>query len=147
MKKILIKKQIYYIVIVLLFSIAAESKAQVENNFCIASEETYYSKIKIEMYFADKLKEKQRIISNTNNIPFSEVSIVNNNLDCIRLHNYLSTNSKYIEKNLNGELMIFYYQSNNFYYIFWLKKILGPGSEELFFVVKKDFSETFEFYF
>lgn len=145
MKTATIKIKIVLPVIFLLFQITVNKTVAQTLNTCPISNE--FSEYGIKLYFYDTSKEDKRIASGTNNIPLSEVRPVEIEIECNTLHNFLLNNLKYQRMVREKGQRKFFYQTNDFYYVFWINDPIGTGPKKIFFVVKKDFSETFEFYF
>ena len=121
-------------------------KAQDENNVCTPNHERALFSVKYFLTASDLNKE--RISSGNTNIPIEEIKHVNNEQVCVKLNNLINSNAKYKEIATSTPKTKFFYQTNNFYYIFWsyADSLPRTGPKRIFIVVNNQFNVVGEFY-
>ncbi|MEP1890116.1 MAG: hypothetical protein ABJJ14_00505 [Cyclobacteriaceae bacterium] len=95
----------------------------------------------------------ERVLVGASNVSISEIAPVSEEAACVRLSSIISNNAKYqtVDQSISNDETKYYYQTNDFYYIFWAWKPENDnrirfGPKRLFIVVSGDFENVWEFY-
>jgi hypothetical protein len=96
----------------------------------------------------------ERIETGATTETVSQIRSVSDESICSRLNQIVFSNPKYksVQDNLPTEEIMYFYRTNNLYYIFWAKKPeydgkISFGPKSLFIVVSNNFTNIWEFYF
>jgi hypothetical protein len=150
MKKIL-KSVILILVLIHASQIAKTQDLQIDcSNFQVSDRAFRAVKLFITSSYYEDEREQVGII----NEALEQIEVANDEEECLKLINLIANSPKYNKINqqtIGTNSTIYYYKTHNFYYIFWDKKpafdsIPYTGPKTLFLVVKKDFSQIWEFY-
>ena len=116
--------------------------------------ESSSAEFRVELFLTLANRENIRQESGTTNETVDQIAVVEDEQVCSSLKNLISNNQKYnqINQSMAGtDNQIYFYNTNNFYYVFWNKKpefdgIPRTGPKTLFLVIKKDLSQVWEYY-
>lgn len=107
---------------------------------CTQSHDKAYRHVKF--YLTSPDLQNERINFGTNNIPVEQIRHVDDEAVCIKLNAILKSNVSFKEIDEEPDLKKkFYYQTDNFYYIFWdyTDDKIRFGPKTIFIVVNKAF--------
>jgi len=109
------------------------------------------AKTTVEFFLKMSHLENERIQSGTNGVSVSEIKPVTDFSKCARLEQIIELTPKYasIDAEAKGKGRVrFYYQTNNFYYIFWgyNDNIIRTGFRKIFIILNSQFTVVGEFY-
>ena len=137
MRKILIT------IIVILLAVNNTYAQEMPNSDCTPTHED--AEFSMNYYLLDPYNEPARIKAGTNNISAEEISHVDNPDDCLKITNIINSNAKLKHINQNSTKTKFYYQTNDFYYVFWeeIHKTIIGGPKFIFIVINKSSEEIF----
>lgn len=108
---------------------------------------------RIVEFFLIQASDSIRQESGATNESTDNISAVNNDNDCNTLSGFILNTPKYNEINQSldeAEKTIYYYQTTNFYYVFWAYKpeFYRPsmGPRKIFIVINKETNQHWEYY-
>lgn len=122
---------------VIIFALNLSNGQDIDN--CTPSHDRALFMVKYYLTASDL--NEDRIKTGTNNIPIEQVKHVDNEVICKKLDAIVTSNAKFNEINKTTKRTKFFYQTNDFYYIFWdyIDGKLRTGSKRVFIVVNKSF--------
>lgn len=99
----------------------------------------------LKIYLTWDYLEDKRVNVGTNNISVSEVRHVDNPIVCKKITKLINSNIKLKQIAENSEKAKFYYQTNEFYYVFWeeINKNIIMGPKKIFVVINKSTEQIF----
>lgn len=107
----------------------------------------------VKFFLSASIYEDERTESGTNGIAEDQIRPVSNEAICSSLNGIIKGNYKYkeIDNNTSDEKMIYFYRTDEFYFIFWSRKpqydnVPNTGPKTLFLVISADFQSIWEFY-
>lgn len=133
MKKIII-------LFAIIFAFNLSYGQDIDLTFCTRSHDIALMHMKF--YLTAIHLKNDRIKSGTNNIPIEQIRHVDNEETCKKLNAIVVSSAKFNEINKTTKRTKFFYQTNDFYYIFWdyIDGNLRTGSKRIFIVVNKSFA-------
>ena len=119
------------------------------------TEKTQFS---MEFFLYSPYFEDERSQSGTSGILINEIGSIDSQTICNQLNEIIQGNEEYkrIDQDIPIDETKYFYQTNDFYFIFWDLKAQTPppgggtrtrlGPKKLFIVISKDFQTIWEFY-
>lgn len=147
-----INKKIITASITLLIAISSYGQKVPQMSAC--TPESSSAEFRVELFLTLADRENLRQETGTTNETVEQIAVVEDEQDCSSLKNLIWDNQNYnrINQSMAGrDKQIYFYKTNNFYYVFWNKKpesdgIPRTGPKTLFLVIKKDLSQVWEYY-
>ncbi|MER3330238.1 MAG: hypothetical protein RIF34_11710 [Candidatus Kapaibacterium sp.] len=91
---------------------------------------------------------EEREIAGATGIPVSQLSVVDDTAECQRLSNLIENNVSYQNEWEGIDRTRYHYKTDDFYFVFWVKKELKTSPVgDMFLVISKDLQEVSIFYF
>jgi len=136
-------KNILIIIVLALLTFNISYAQEMPNSNCTPTHRK--AEFSMNYYLLDPYNEPARTEAGTNNISAEEISHVDNPIDCKNITNIINSNAKLKHINQNETTTKFYYQTNNFYYVFWreIHKTIIGGPKFIFVVINKNSEEIF----